>query len=161
MRAAVPEAHLLLMGPLDHATADPSFRPMLEKRLAEAGAADAVHFLGHCPEPERWLRGADLFTLPSRGEGFGSAVVEAEMTGLPVVVAELPGITEDVMVPGTTGLVVPQDDAQALAEALTALLRDSAQRQAMGAAAAAWTRDRFSLERVVAAYLKIYGELLD
>jgi glycosyltransferase involved in cell wall biosynthesis len=161
VRETVPDAHLLLIGPLDHATADPAFRPMIEERLAASSGLSSVHFLGHRSAPERWLRCADLFTLPSRAEGFGSAVVEAEMAGLPVVVAELPGITPDVMVPGTTGLVVPQDDAEALASALTALLRDSSRRQEMGRAGAEWARDRFSLDSVVEAYLNIYRELLN
>ncbi len=155
----VPEARLLLIGPHDHETADPAFKPALERDLLAAGAAGTVHFLGPCGRPERYLRCADLFAFTSRAEGFGTAVVEAEMAGVPAVVAQLPGITGDVMRPGETGLAVPQDDAPALAEALVHLLLTPELRERMGASAAQWAREHFSLPAVAAVYVDIYRAL--
>jgi phosphatidylinositol alpha-1,6-mannosyltransferase len=67
-------------------------------------------------------------------EGYGIAVVEAALCGKPAVVSEGSGLTEAVQ-DKVTGLVVPQNDPRAAAEALITLLKDKSIRQRMGAAA--------------------------
>ncbi len=88
----------------------------------------------------------DVFALPSRGECFGIATVEAMGAGLPVVVTDVGG-TADIVEDGANGLVVPADDAQALGAALTALLGDGARRRAMARRARQTAEDRFDLTR--------------
>jgi glycosyltransferase involved in cell wall biosynthesis len=79
-------------------------------------------------------RDADLFALPTRGEAFGMVLQEAAAAGLPVVATRLNAIPE-LVVDGTTGLLVPSGDRAALAAALAALVGSPEQRRAMGAAA--------------------------
>jgi glycosyltransferase involved in cell wall biosynthesis len=105
---------------IDGATADPALGP----RLRLLGARDDVPAL---------LRAADIYTLPSHREGMPRSIIEAMMSGLPVVATDIRGAREEV-VDGETGRLVPVADVAALAGALGALADDGAQRARFGAA---------------------------
>jgi glycosyltransferase involved in cell wall biosynthesis len=83
-------------------------------------------------------RGADLFLFPSCTDTLGQVVMEAQASGLPVVVTPVGGPRE-VIVQGRTGVVVPAN-AQAWVEAVLRLLGDADRRAAMSLAARAWMR---------------------
>ena len=104
----------------------------LEERITFAGAvaADALRQL---------YAGADLFVLPSRFEGYGMAYAEAIAHGVPVVGTQAGAIPDTV--PSGAGVLVPPEDADALAAALRGLIEDAArlERLAAGARAAAAT----------------------
>jgi glycosyltransferase involved in cell wall biosynthesis len=114
----------------DHARGIDSHR-----RVAEADPLlrDRVRFLGYRPDVAGLMRAADIFVLPSHREGMPRSIVEAMLSGLPVVATEVRGSNEEV-VDGVTGLLVPVDDARALADALNALVADPPRRNAFGAA---------------------------
>jgi glycosyltransferase involved in cell wall biosynthesis len=76
-------------------------------------------------------QGADIFCLPSRYEGYGMVAAEAMAHGLPVVVSAAGALPEAV---GDAGLLVPPDDAPALAASLTRLLDDRAEADRRAAA---------------------------
>ena len=81
------------------------------------------------------MRTLDLFVQPSlHTEGFGVAVLEAEATGIPVIASSVGGLHE-VVVDGTTGILVPPGDPVALSRAITQLLEDHTLREQMGRAA--------------------------
>lgn len=82
-----------------------------------------VIFCGFTNVVEQYLSAMDVYVLPSYREGFGSAVIEAEAMGLPVIVTDIPGPT-NAMLRDVTGLVVPKKDAAALKNAMQKLLRD-------------------------------------
>lgn len=92
-----------------------------------------VKFLGYRPDVPDVLRAADIFTLPSHREGMPRSVIEAMMAGLPVVGTDIRGTREEV-VPEETGLLVPVNDASALAAALNRLVADADLRRRWGAA---------------------------
>ena len=108
-------------------------RGKLEKRAVELGVANAVRLLGHRTDARMLLDAADIFVLPSRHEGMPLAALEAMDAGLPVVATRVIG-SEEVVVDGETGTLVPAEDPPALARALAALLADPALRSAYGAA---------------------------
>jgi glycosyltransferase involved in cell wall biosynthesis len=87
------------------------------ERLAHSLDVDRrVFLLGRVPDVAAWLRRAAVLVHPARWEGFGLAVLEAMLAGLPVVATSVSSLPE-LVVAGTTGLLVPPDDAVALAEA--------------------------------------------
>ncbi|MBV8915408.1 MAG: glycosyltransferase family 4 protein [Acetobacteraceae bacterium] len=106
------------------------------------------------------LRIADLFAFPTEyREGIPRALMEAGLSGLPLIATRMPGCT-DVVRDGETGRLVPPRDPQALADCILGLL---AQRQAgreMGSRAARLVRAEFGLDLTVARYAHLYSTVL-
>jgi glycosyltransferase involved in cell wall biosynthesis len=115
-----------------------------------------VRFLGYRADVPDLLRAADIFTLPSHREGMPRSIIEAMLTGLPVVATDIRGSREEV-VDGTTGLLVPVRDAGALAAALSKFAGDPALRAAMGKAGLARARELYDERKVVARQLDLMG----
>jgi len=84
---------------------------------------------------------SDLFVFPSTTDTFGNVVLEAQASGLPVVVTDRGGPCEN-MIPGQTGLVVPADGTEGLSAALKGLTDDPGRIRAMGAAARKYVEAR-------------------
>ena len=100
------------------------------------GRAAGIHWHGFVSDREQLTAlysRAQAFVLPSLFEPFGRSVFEAMGHGLPCIVSDRGGIAESVE-PGLDGLVVPAEDPDALADALTLLLGDSDLARRMGAA---------------------------
>lgn len=120
---------------------------------------DGVELLGERDDVPELLAHADVFVLSSLSEGMPISVLEAMAAGLPVVATAVGGVPE-VVVDGETGLLVPVDDAQALAAALARLLADRALRLQMGAAGRRRAELRFDLPRFRRNHLDLYQRLL-
>ena len=104
----------------------------------------------------RILAAADVFCLPSHFEGLPMSVIEAMMTGLPVVATDIRGPREQV-VEGQTGFLVPPMQDAPLGAALSRLAADSALRKRMGEAGRARALDRFDEAKVVGRTLDLMG----
>jgi glycosyltransferase involved in cell wall biosynthesis len=105
----------------------------LRTRATMLGLDECVHFLGFVTEMKRFYASIDIFVLPSLWEGFGYVLTEAMSMRLPIVAFEVSNIPE-VVVQGQTGLLVPQRDVVAFADAVEKLLRDETLRERMGRA---------------------------
>lgn len=137
IRAAVPDAEAVFIG---DARIHAWYVRSIEERLKVDGTVEAVHWLGRVPESELlgWFAAADVFALPAlnvagRFEGFGLVYLEASAAGLPVVGTRDCG-AEDAIRDGETGVLVPQGDPRAVAEAVIRLLQDAPFRARMGEA---------------------------
>ena len=120
------------------------------RRLARGeGVADRVVFQAWRRDVGALLRAADLFVCPSRREPLGNVVLEAWSAGCPVVAAAADGPRE-LIAPGRDGLLVPLEDAPALAEAIATLLADRPQAAALAAAGRARFLAEFAEAPVVA-----------
>jgi len=115
-----------------------------------------IRFLGYRDDIPRLLAAADIFTLPSHREGMPRSIIEAMMTGLPVVATDIRGSREEV-VEGETGFLVPVGDASALAGALRRLAGDAALRKQLGAAGHARAIDLYDESKVVRRQLDVLG----
>ena len=152
-----PAARLLIVGEVAfwadeygdelHALAD---RLGLNGRVIWAG------FRSDVPE---LLRLADVLVLPSRNEPFGRVLIEAMATGKPVVATSSGGAPE-IVAAEETGLLVPPENADALAEALLRLLADEDLRRKLGGAGMERARLHFDVRRVVEQVQGIYEEML-
>ena len=134
---------------------DGSRRAQLESLAQGLGIADAVRFLGEQRQVADVLAALDVFVLPSRHEGLGVAILEAMAMALPVVASDVGGIPE-IVDAGRTGVLVPPEDAAALASAIAALDRDRALAHQMGAAGRARVLAEFSMEVMADRYERLY-----
>ncbi len=117
-----------------------------------------VELLGHRDDIAPLLAQADVVALPtSYGEGIPRILIEAAAAGLPLVATDVPGC-RDIVRPGENGILVPERDAVALADALQRLAQDPALRERMSVRSRAIACSEFSEEQVLAATLAIYRE---
>ncbi len=130
------------------------------RRLAQRlGIAERVRWLGWQREPRPFLTSMDVLALPSRAEGFPLAVLEALLARVPVVAADVGSVGEAV-VHGRTGLLVPPDDPEALAQAIGSLLADPDRRAAMGRRGRALVLARFTAEAMARRFEALYDQIL-
>ena len=142
-----------------HLLGDGPDRSDLERLRDVLGVADNVTFEGDVHDVDDRLRDSDVFVLSSHSEGLPISVLEAMAAGLPVVATRAGGIPE-LVEDGVSGLLVPPDDVQALAGALTTLIGDRELRAAMGSAGRRRVEDQFSLDACRAAHVSLYSRLL-
>lgn len=116
---------------------------------------EGLRHLGQREDVAALHAAARVFVQPSREEGMGQAVVEAMLSGLPVVVSDAGGLPEVV---GEAGIVVPREDAAALAAAIRRALA-GAHPSLEGARQRA--RERFSVDAMVEGSCAVYTALLD
>lgn len=134
--------------------------PMRAELAAGAGAT-GVEIAGPVDDVAAVMRGADLLVFPSRptGEGMPGVLIEAGLSGLPVVATTVPG-TSNIVVDGVSGFLVPVDDIGSMADAVCGLLDDAERRLRMGAAARRHCVERFDLEAVVQTWEGLLEPLL-
>lgn len=130
----------------------------LRSLAADLGVQGAVDFAGRHEDVKPQYDHADVFVLPSRVEGLSNALLEAMASGLPAVVSDIPG-NRNVITDGMTGLIVPVDDPEALAQALERMLTDQRLRERAGAAARLTAEQTYSFDSVAARYLDLYASL--
>jgi len=120
---------------------------------------DDVVLLGTVPDDELpgWYAAADVLAFPSTKEGWGLAVLEAMSAGLPVVASDLP-VFREYLRPGQDALMVPVDDAVALAAALGTVLDDAVLAGRLRAAGREVCA-RFTWARCAAEHQRIYADL--
>ena len=145
-----PEVRFVLAG-------DGSQRSFLEGQAADLSLQ--FEFLGMRDDIPALMAAMDLFVLPSLNEGMGRVLLEAAAAGVPVVATAVGGVPE-IVKDGVTGLLVPPEDATALAGAMQRLLADCATRRRMGETARAEVAPRHGLGSMVQRIEALYETLL-
>lgn len=145
-------ARLLFLG-------DGPDRAKVESRCREAGCWDGVVFLGNHPAVEEILHGADLFLLPSAGESFGLAALEALSCEVPVIAADAGGVPE-VIEAGVDGLLYPVGDVEGMARGAIELLSDPRRHAEFARKGRERAVERFSEAAIVARYRALYERVL-
>jgi phosphatidylinositol alpha-mannosyltransferase len=127
IKQAQPDARLLVVGAYSHKDKAPFVK------YARSHHLHGIHFIGYASPEElpRYFRTATIFCAPSTGfESFGIVLLEAMAAGLPIVASDITGY-RTVLDSGVEGWLVPAKDEDALATAISALLRDPMRRAQM------------------------------
>jgi phosphatidyl-myo-inositol dimannoside synthase len=140
LRTSIPILHLVAVGGGDDL-------PRLRTLAADLGVAACVHFLENLSREEiaACYAQADLFALPSTGEGFGLVFLEAMAFARPVIGASCGGTT-DVIEDGVNGLLVPPQDLDHLVHTLNRLLHDAQLSTELGRRGAEIVRKTYSFD---------------
>lgn len=134
-------------------------RAELEAEIRSAGVEDAVWLAGERGNVPEVMRALDFFVLPSKAEGISNTILEAMASGLAVAATAVGGNPE-LVAAGETGLLVPATDARGMADALLCYASDAALRHRHGAAARRRVEAEFSIDGMVARYMRLYESLL-
>jgi glycosyltransferase involved in cell wall biosynthesis len=144
----IPDARFVILGEGD-------LREQLERQVREHHLEKHVLLPGFRTDVIGCAKTFDVFAMSSVTEGLGTSLLDAMACGKPVVATTAGGIPE-VVGDGETGLLVPPRDHAAMARAIVTLLNDAGARARMGAAGLARVRERFTVERMVAATAQVY-----
>lgn len=122
----------------------------LSDLASSLGVSDDVEMPGYVSNPHAYLSRAALFVLSSRFEGFGNVLIEALLCGCPVVSTDCPSGPAEILQDGRYGRLVPVDDEEALAEAMTSVLDRPPDKELLRARG-----KEFSVSRAVGLYAEV------
>ena len=149
---AVADVDFLVVG-------EGGLRAALEAQAAEHGLAERVRFTGVRHDVPALLGAVDVCVLTSLYEGLPNVVIEAMATGAVAVATDVGG-TRELIVPDETGVIVPVQRPDRVAEVTTALLRDPGRARRMAVAAHARIVERFTVDAMVRRTTAVYEECL-
>jgi len=138
-----------------HLIGDGPSREELEQMAQDLGVYDDTIFYGYTLHPEEFMPFFDIFVLPSRAEAFGSVFAEAALCCLALVGTSVGGVPEQIE-HGVNGLLVPPDDAEALANALEQVIVDPSYRYELARTACEKAKSNYSLNRVAIELKRLY-----
>ncbi len=149
--------HLLVIGGQLSSERD-AFQSQLNSFIQEHNLEDCVTFTGLCSDIPELLGLVDVFTLPSYREGLPRSILEAMAMELPVVATDIRGCREAV-IHNQTGLIVPPQNINQLAEALSTILTNTRLKKSFGKAGRqrveAEYDERFVFERLAQCYKEL------
>jgi len=146
------DVHLLVIGDGPH-------RDRLRRFRDQVVIRDKVHFLGQRGDVQRLLPHLDVFWSASAPGGPSLAILEAMAAGVPVVATDI-SATQDLVLDGQTGYLVPVGDRARIAKYANRLLNDAELARQMGQAGRQRVIDHFSIGAMVAQHLELYREVL-
>jgi glycosyltransferase involved in cell wall biosynthesis len=134
-------------------------RQELESLRDRLALGNRVSMPGLVKNPEDYLRQADLFVMSSRFEGLPLSLGEAMASGLAVISTDCPTGPREMITDGVDGLLVPNEDGDALGAAMDRLMSDDQTRQRLAARASEVTQ-RFGVEKVMAMWEALVNEVV-
>jgi len=150
--SALPQSSLFIVGggPL---------QSEIEALLVELELEDRVMLWGFRRDVAQFYAAADVFVLTSSGwEGLPISVIEAQAAGIPVVVTDAGGSAEAID-PGSTGLLVPRRDPDALGAALHRIIGNEGEARAMGARGRRFAMEHFDTPTMLGKIRDLYARL--
>ena len=148
-----PKKQLCLIG-------DGPQRAELESLAERLGERDTIAFLGFRDDRIDFLKGFDIFVLPSELEGIPRCLMEATGAGVAVIASDIPGC-RDVVHAEKTGLLVPPGDAATLSRQMSRLIEDQALCVRLARGGAERTRQRYSADALAGGYTQLYESMVE
>lgn len=127
--------------------------------VADLGISDRIVFTGWRPDAQQLLMAMDVWVMSSLWEAMPLALLEAMSAARAIVVTDV-GDNARLVTPGQSALVVPARDGAALGGAIDTLLRDPARRAALAGAARREFEQKFTVDQMLQAYARAYGEVI-
>lgn len=148
----------------------PSYLFVLGRNEIEEGVDKALYdwscsqeniiYTGEVSDVEKYLSASDCYILPSYREGFGMSVIEAQAMGVPVIITDIPGPVDGIK-KDETGLIVPKQNADALADAMGKLYDDNELRERFGKAGHEHVNNNFDQQKFFERLVEDRKRLLD
>ncbi len=135
-------------------------RKNIEKFVRENGLEAKVKLLGFVEKPEEIIPSFDVVVLPSEHEALGTALLEAQSCGIPVIGSNVGGIAECIL-DGKTGFLFEKDDLEDLRKKIKLFLENSELRKKFGERARKFIVEKFSVKEMVRKTEELYYELLE
>lgn len=156
-----PNVGLVIVGPSYKSAEAVQWHERILEARKDPVWGSRIFYPGWQTNVAEYMRAADVFSLPSRREGFGNVFAEAVATGLPVVCLRLEGITDFILTERPVGYLVEEQTPEALAEAIASAVQSSRiEGEKISRAARQIAESRFSPEKIDAAYQEVYDRLL-
>lgn len=135
-------------------------RQMLEAQTADWGLSEQVEFVGYQSQAavREYLQQTDAFVLPSFAEGVPVVLMEAMMSGVPVVATQIAGVSE-LVTDGESGFLVPPSNVEILCDRIQTLLADGSLRQRLGTNGATKVRQDFDISKEAEKLARIMAEV--
>ncbi|MFA0079695.1 glycosyltransferase family 4 protein [Vibrio artabrorum] len=157
VKTIMPETYFWLIGNTDEGNPNSVKQNEIDNWVDEG----IISALGQRNDIAELFSKSHIVTMPSfYGEGVPKVLIEAAACGRPIITTDKPGC-RDAIVDKETGLLVPEQDSKALADALMLLLKDDDTRQKMGIKAREFAVKEFDVQSVVSKHLTIYKNLLN
>lgn len=138
---------------------EPEYLKELQSLVSGLQLSDRFTFAGGITNLQEHLYGADIFVLPSRSEGFSNAIIEAMAASLPVIATDVGGNAEAVQ-DGVTGFVVPPENPEALAEAISRVLTNPVLAKRMSDAGRKLVFEKFTTSAMMNRITSVYATML-
>jgi glycosyltransferase involved in cell wall biosynthesis len=146
----IPQVKFVLVG-------DGPLRGELEREVAQLGIQDRVQFLGDRPDVDAVLGSLDVSVVPSASESLSNVMLESMAAGVAVVATAVGGNSE---IGQGRAVLVPANDEQALADAMSRVAQDAALRTKMARDGHAFVQANFSAGQICQQYEKLYADIL-
>ena len=149
-------AHLICIGGKDHS--EPDWWNDLQEKTKNSPFSARIHWVGAVDDVRPWYRAASIFVLSSVNEPFGRVVVEAMACGVPVIATQSGGIPE-IMTHLQNGMLVPENDASAISEAVKKILHDESLKKRI-VAEGLKRAEQFGIDLHVERMVKIFNDVM-
>ena len=155
----IPNCEFHIIG--SNLTADPEYSYSLKNMASVLGISEKVHFWGFVESEvaRDLMQASDLFVLPTKEEGFGLSIAEAQACGVPVLGSAIPPLDE-VVAEGVSGFLLEPDKPEQFALRATMILTSESIRRQMSGAAREWILSRFSLSSFCESITSLYSTIL-
>lgn len=154
---AEKNSHLICVGEKDHS--EPDWWDELQEKTENSPFSGRIHWIGVVDDIRPWYRAASMMILPSTNEPFGRVVVEAMASGVPVIATRSGGIPE-IVTHMQNGMLVPENDADAIFKAVMKILQDESLKKRL-AEEGLKNAKRFNMDLHIEKMVKVFTEVMD
>ncbi|MEO2069257.1 MAG: glycosyltransferase family 4 protein [Desulfurobacteriaceae bacterium] len=147
-----PNAKFLVLG-------EGKKRKELQNLIEKKGLSGKFYLLGFKREVVNFVKAFDVFVLPSDYEGLGSSILIAMLLKVPVVSTDA-GATKEIVLNKETGILVPKRNPEKLADGIIKMIEDKALRETCTKNAYRMVKEKFTVDKMVEKYVKLYGEVV-